>query len=281
MRQRSSRRCRLFHQAGSAQNRLAIACVRVRTSFRVRYRRKPRRSCSWGSILPYSKSEPSDPVSDTFELLARRKCTVTEGIVVASYFGKLLEEAETIQPEGPRRIDCTTLLMGNRALVWRRKPDARLAHYVTKLGNQFEVYPVDYDTISQKFYAEDRKYPPAKRLLLTKLLGKIYGKGEVGVDSSHERGRPLAEDNALSERRKSAFWGYLVPTFAKTIWQEIGLQRHFIDDIVTPYFKYLVDIDFVMSDEITTTVIESTVGACLLELMTMSSKDSKNWSSAA
>lgn len=159
---------------------------------------------------------------------------------MSTWFIRMIETAGS-QQAGIHRLPCTTLLLNNRALVWRHAAHPRVDDYVDCLSRGFYVHRIEHDA-DRGFMVED-SYRGGRPYMkpLPKLIENLYSKNPQLRDNVYV---PVSGDEP---RRNEAFWGYLHPAHGDRIWSEVGLGRHLINDVIGKFYQFVVDVDFVLA----------------------------------
>ncbi|WP_159760467.1 hypothetical protein [Sphingomonas sp. 8AM] len=145
-------------------------------------------------------------------------------------------------------LDVSTALFGSarrRALAWVRMRSQATSRYLELLSQAMETFEVEHRHAngSDHFLVWDAfpgrpKYLRPLPDLLTKLRPKIP--------------HPVARDDDTANcaiRRATMFWQYLAPRLGDGIWDELGLKRYFMNDVVGLRFPRGIDLDAIVATE--------------------------------
>ena len=197
----------------------------------------------------------------TLDALSEDSPKLTEGAAIALMIDDLIRAGSTV--DRPIKIlDVTTIMLPGprrtegrkmRALTWTREPSSAVDGYVRLISDGIDAYPIThhsedrtagYFTVLDGYGKKrDRQRP------LVELLSKFQRAG----DRKHRRYENTPADAA---RRAETFWTYIAPTLGNRIWNDMGLRRHLMNDVVEPKFRGAVDID---------TVVQTAHGNCVIE----------------
>ncbi len=170
---------------------------------------------------------------------------LTEGVAVAIMLDDLIRAGSS--PMRPAEIlEVTTALFGHsrqRALAWVRTHSRATSRYLEILSQAMETFEVEHQRVdgSDRFLVWDA-FPGRPKYLrpLPDLLAKLCP----------EIPQPVARKNETencASRREAMFRDYLAPRLGDRIWDELGLKRHFMNDVVGLRFPYAIDLDTIVA----------------------------------